>query len=941
MAAKKKSVEEEFIEEQNNKADNPIRSEVFFLILIVVALLVAVSLIGWGGALGGAVAYVLFGLFGAAAFSLPIVMVFVGGFVILNSKNDIIKHKVWYSLGFFVSVCGFVQWFFNGDVKSVFDTFSHSAEYHTRGGFFGGLLSYELSKLLGRAGDIILIIGLLLLFFILFSRRLLFSSVRKKVRDKTEQMIGRTALSEEELSARQMQIHTFDSTMRDEVEAHVSEKKPLGGVSNSFAPKLDADGADAKAEKKKILRRKKDMRDTAVLESVKPELPETDQERVLQDIHIRGIERNAAADDSGIADKVMAEKFGTSVADSNVGAERSRIAKESGVERYDGFSSNELSSSLRSAQESSSKTASDFNHPKEQDDEIRRQDAYAIEQTQAFVPEENPIGDAKRSFAAGELSKDKSTSDSQRERQEYHSEEASSGRARNDTSDRAQAETEVETVIPYQFPSLDLLSKPKGGSGRISEKELKETALKLQETLGSFGVGVSLGDISVGPSVTRYELIPDQGVKVSRITALADDIKLSLAASDIRIEAPIPGKSAVGIEVPNANRVTITLRELLESDEFQNSKSKLSFAVGKDISGKTIVTDIAKMPHVLVAGSTGSGKSVLINTLIMSIIFKADPNDVKMIMVDPKMVEFMAFAEIPHLMIPVVDDPKKASAALAWAVAEMEKRYKMFAELGIRDIATYNKKIEKLGKKAEPQYKKMPQIVIIVDEFADLMMVASHDVEDSVMRLAQKARAAGIHLVLATQRPSVNVITGVIKANIPSRIALSVSSQVDSRTIIDQVGAEKLLGNGDMLFAPQSLPKPIRVQGAFVSDDDRDKVVTFLKENGGAAYDKEVTESIESVQAEGESGSSDLPAPAIGNDRDEYFAEAGYFIIEKQKASIGALQRAFRIGFNRAARIMDQLSDAGVVGPEEGTKAREIIMTREMFDEYLANEADE
>ena len=346
------------------------------------------------------------------------------------------------------------------------------------------------------------------------------------------------------------------------------------------------------------------------------------------------------------------------------------------------------------------------------------------------------------------------------------------------------------------------------------------------------------------------------------------------------------------------------------------------------------------MPHVLVAGSTGSGKSVLINTLIMSIIFKADPKDVKLIMVDPKMVEFMAFAEIPHLMIPVVDDPKKASAALAWAVAEMEKRYKTFAELGIRDIATYNKKILKLGKKADPQYKKMPQIVIIVDEFADLMMVASHDVEDSVMRLAQKARAAGIHLVLATQRPSVNVITGVIKANIPSRIALSVSSQVDSRTIIDQVGAEKLLGNGDMLFAPQSLPKPIRVQGAFVSDDDRDKVVTFLKENGGASYDQEVTESIEKAQTESSPDSPDPGSPVIGNDRDEYFAEAGAFIIDKQKASIGALQRAFRIGFNRAARIMDQLSDAGVVGPEEGTKAREILMTKEQFDSFLTEEVE-
>ena len=927
MASNKKTAEENLAEEQKKNADNSIRSDIFFLILIVVALLITVSLLGWGGFLGGAVAYVLFGLFGAVAFSLPVVMIFVGAFVISNSKKDIVKHKVWYSLGFFVSACGFVQWFFNGDVKSVFETFSHSAEYHTRGGFFGGLLSYELSKLLGRAGDIILLIGLLLLFFILFSRRLLFSKMRKKVNDKTDRMLNRSAISEEELADRQMQIHTFDSTMRDEAEAHVSEKRPLGSTSTSLAPKLETDTEAEKPEKKKLLRRKKDMSDTAVLESVKPELPETPQERVLQDIHIRGIERNKA-EDSGIAEDELAAKFGKSEG----GDYHSAHGNDRDAEHYGSFPSS-----------------------------LGHQSPPRMETTAVGVSDEISTvdHDESKSFAAGELSSEKTnSSDLQRERQEYSSEEGSTARARMNTSDRVSAETEqsisasadsesskdndtVNEVIPYEFPSLDLLSKPKGGSGRISEKELKETALKLQETLGSFGVGVSLGDISVGPSVTRYELIPDQGVKVSRITALADDIKLSLAASDIRIEAPIPGKSAVGIEVPNASRVTITLRELLESDEFQNSKSKLSFAVGKDISGKTIVTDIAKMPHVLVAGSTGSGKSVLINTLIMSIIFKADPNDVKLIMVDPKMVEFMAFAEIPHLMIPVVDDPKKASAALAWAVAEMEKRYKMFAELGIRDIATYNKKVERLGKKADPKYKKMPQIVIIVDEFADLMMVASHDVEDSVMRLAQKARAAGIHLVLATQRPSVNVITGVIKANIPSRIALSVSSQVDSRTIIDQVGAEKLLGNGDMLFAPQSLPKPIRVQGAFVSDDDRDKVVTFLKDHGGASYNQEVTESIESVQAENNPEVADIGAPSIGNDRDEYFAEAGAFIIEKQKASIGALQRAFRIGFNRAARIMDQLSDAGVVGPEEGTKAREIIMTKEQFDEFLNSESEE
>ena len=490
----------------------------------------------------------------------------------------------------------------------------------------------------------------------------------------------------------------------------------------------------------------------------------------------------------------------------------------------------------------------------------------------------------------------------------------------------------------YEFPSLDLLSRPKKGSSGQSDRDLLQTAKKLQDTLDSFGVKVKMGDVSCGPSVTRYELVPEQGVKVNSITRLADDIKLSLAASDIRIEAPIPGKAAVGIEVPNAKRNTVTLRELLESPEFINAKSNVTFAVGKDIGGKTIVTDIAKMPHMLIAGATGSGKSVCINTLIMSILYKANPNDVKFIMVDPKMVELTAYADIPHMLIPVVTDPKKASAALNWAVQEMTVRYEKFAALGVRDIKSYNKKIAGLKHNDDNTYEKMCQIVIVVDEFADLMMVASNEVEDAVCRLAQLARAAGIHLVLATQRPSVNVITGLIKANIPSRIALSVSSAIDSRTIIDGSGAEKLLGNGDMLFAPQDYPKPVRVQGAFVSDEERDKVVAFLKEHmNGPAYNEEISKHIEEnpvgTKSAGASG-----AVVSGPERDELFVEAARFIIEKDKASIGMLQRVFRIGFNRAARIMDQLSDAGVVGPEEGTKPRVILMSMEQFENYLEEE---
>ena len=434
-------------------------------------------------------------------------------------------------------------------------------------------------------------------------------------------------------------------------------------------------------------------------------------------------------------------------------------------------------------------------------------------------------------------------------------------------------------------------------------------------------------NISCGPAVTRYELLPEQGVKVSRIVGLADDIKLSLAAADIRIEAPIPGKSAVGIEVPNKENNVVFLRELLESDAFKNHKSRLAFAVGKDIGGQVVVTDVAKMPHLLIAGATGSGKSVCINTLIMSLIYKSKPEDVKLIMVDPKVVELSVYNGIPHLLIPVVTDPKKASGALNWAVAEMEDRYKKFAACNVRDLKGYNERIEKL-KDIEDENKpeKLPQIVIIIDELADLMMVAPGEVEGSICRLAQLARAAGIHLVIATQRPSVNVITGLIKANVPSRIAFSVSSGVDSRTIIDMNGAEKLLGKGDMLFYPAGFPKPQRVQGAFVSDEEVGNVVDFLKEQGMTAqYSPEIETSIEAGPA-GEAGGGS------GQNRDEYFVQAGKLITDKEKASIGMLQRMFKIGFNRAARIMDQLAAAGVVGEEEGTKPRKVLMTPEEFE---------
>lgn len=487
---------------------------------------------------------------------------------------------------------------------------------------------------------------------------------------------------------------------------------------------------------------------------------------------------------------------------------------------------------------------------------------------------------------------------------------------------------EEEPKREYVFPPTSLLKRQARPAGAFSQEEYKATAIKLQQTLRNFGVGVTVTNISCGPTVTRYELLPEQGVKVSRIVGLADDIKLSLAAAEIRIEAPIPGKSAVGIEVPNKENTVVYLRELLESESFKHHKSRLAFAVGKDIGGQVVVTDIAKMPHLLIAGATGSGKSVCINTLIMSVIFKARPEDVKLIMVDPKVVELSVYNGIPHLLIPVVTDPKKASGALNWAVAEMTERYKKFAQCNVRDLKGYNERIDRLGD-IEDKPNKLPQIIIIIDELADLMMVAPGEVEESICRLAQLARAAGIHLVIATQRPSVNVITGLIKANVPSRIAFSVSSGVDSRTIIDMNGAEKLLGKGDMLFYPAGFPKPQRVQGAFVSDDEVSQVVEFLTSQGlTAQYSPDVESQVASGMGEGSSGGS-------GSGRDEYFAQAGKLITDKEKASIGMLQRMFKIGFNRAARIMDQLAEAGVVGEEEGTKPRKVLMTPEEFEQFL------
>ena len=487
----------------------------------------------------------------------------------------------------------------------------------------------------------------------------------------------------------------------------------------------------------------------------------------------------------------------------------------------------------------------------------------------------------------------------------------------------------------YVYPPIDILSKMEKASLKGGTKSLTDTAARLQKTLYSFGVSAKVENVTVGPAITRYELKPAEGVRVSKIANLADDIALNLAAETIRIEAPIPGKQAVGIEVPNKQKEMVGLREVIESEAFKNNDSKLSVALGKDVAGSSVIANIAKMPHVLIAGSTGSGKSVCINTIITSIIYNSKPSEVKLVMVDPKVVELSVYNGIPHLLIPVVTDPKKAAGALAWAVQEMDNRYNLFAEKGVRDLVGYNKAAEHEGAG------KLPQIVIIIDELADLMMVAAKEVEESICRLAQKARAAGMHLVIATQRPSVDVITGLIKANVPSRIAFAVSSQVDSRTILDQVGAEKLLGKGDMLYFPSGASKPTRVQGAFVSDEEVEQIVNFVKSNGTAVYSEDILDSIENGGKE-EQIKNLAGEQAEEDDTDPFLQDAIDTVVETGQASTSFIQRKFKVGYARAGRIIDQMEERGVISGYQGSKPREVLWTLEKLAEMkMGSKAEE
>lgn len=911
----------------------PMSSEITLVVAFGLVVLMMFSNFGHCGLIGKWLASFFFGIFGCAQFVMPVFFFLGITILVANDYSTLAMKKCGAGFVILMEVSAVSQLLYKDTTVTVHDLFSVAINNHATGGIIGGGVALLLREGFGTAGAMVVLICVFLLACILLTQRSFVSFFKKMVKNV------RASKEEWEKSAEKRRLEREAAAAEDRL-INLEEEEESSDKATSFLKmksgyKKTSDKKRAKQceEKVKELEEKKEKKNPKKQPSTSAE-----QEKTIKNIKVN-VPVFTSSDE--VKRKDCVRELHPQIYPFT--EEDGKTEPFKGKLDFSAFTFPEENTSLISeqAQESTLEVQEESYAPPYKEkgafhtslpEEIRiNEDLGSLieEVSESIVSEAEAISEENAKDNASEVNdRDIAIQEKQMARQDTIKKETaqkvSSVESKEVVPDRKKAEGK-----DYLFPPASLLIKEEQGHSSGQQQYLQETAQKLYETLKSFGVNVTITDISCGPSVTRYEMFPEQGTKVSKILSLTDDIKLNLAASDIRIEAPIPGKAAIGIEIPNKHNQTVHFRDLIESQTFKTFKSKLAFAVGKDIGGKTVVTDLAKMPHLLIAGATGSGKSVCINTLIMSILYKAAPEEVKLIMIDPKMVELSIYNGIPHLLIPVVTDPKKASGALNWAVAEMTNRYKKFTETGVRNIEGYNKKVRELQKSGEidPEtIKKMPQIVIIIDELADLMMVAPGEVEDAIVRLSQLARAAGIHLVIATQRPSVNVITGLIKANVPSRIAFSVSSGVDSRTIIDMNGAEKLLGKGDMLFYPAGYSKPVRVQGAFISDNEISDVVTFLKENEDVAvYDTEVTEKIENK----------LKSSAVSQERDEYFEAAARFVIEKDKASIGMLQRMFKIGFNRAARIVDQLSDAGIVGPEEGTKPRKVLMSSEQLESYF------
>ena len=896
--------------------------EVILWIIVAVSILLFISNFGIGGTIGNAVSRFFFGVMGLIAYVFPVLLLVGTFFAVSNRGNRVATVKLVAMILFDLFLCMLIELLTKGSaVDGAAAAYSYSFEHRTGGGFIGGLLAWIFCPNFGLAGSYVIDAIMLIISLVLITER---SALRGM--QKGGKKVYESARSGNERHKERVRIQREEREQRREEQALRRMDRKVEGVA------IDT----------RVLPRQNVIEHSDEISELNAEdyleMPEVREEKIVPLTSDGGYPPAENLTPSAFSDEALAAV--TPEASQNISAWTPETETAQGASwntapaeaSWDVATEPEDPWSTIASQEqkdpwsSAAEPEDPWSTASAQEQKESWGSAAGPENAWEAAAPKVQLKEPQEASAAVSPAETKAVSGIGENAGHTTSAPAASGES-------VSAE-QMPPERPYVFPPADLLTKAANKAGD-SRQHLQETAMKLQQTLKNFGVNVTITNISCGPAVTRYELQPEMGVMVSKIVNLADDIKLNLAAADIRIEAPIPGKAAIGIEVPNKENVMVSFRELVESEEFKKHPSKISFGVGKDIGGKVTVADIAKMPHLLIAGATGSGKSVCINTIIMSILYKANPKEVKLIMIDPKVVELSVYNGIPHLMIPVVTDPKKAAGALHWAVDEMTDRYQKFANASVRDLKGYNAKIESLPTiEGDPKPEKLPQIVIIVDELADLMMVSPGEVEESICRLAQLARACGIHLIIATQRPSVNVITGLIKANMPSRIAFAVTSGVDSRTILDMNGAEKLLGKGDMLFSPQGIPKPVRVQGAFVSDEEVSAVVGFIKEqNGQVTYSAEMEEKLSNMESANTTVAIDSGADA-GDGRDVYFADAARLLMEKEKGSIGMLQRYFKIGFNRAARIMDQLEEAGIVGPEEGTKPRRVLMSPEQFEQY-------
>lgn len=945
------------------RLDDSVKDEIYLIVLLAVCVLLFFCIIGVCGTVGNIFRGVMFGMFGFISYVIPMIIFLAASFCVSNQGNRYAMRKFISAMilcVIFAVICDLITGSLTKDSAfSIIDIYKRCSEGRSGGGVIGGTIAWIFVHLMGMAGAVFISVVGTIVCIILVSGKAIFHAAARKGREFKERV--RLREDEEEYANYDNDEYYDEDQENEESRLRRQRLAEFEDRRRQQKEERDRNAALAREEREKNYANAREERERNIKlarEEKKQKIENDDNAKILgrdYSIPVKGIAADNDAlfskDHDGIHEIIFNDSDEDADIDLNISGISPRPVYEDNGEvtgnhddRSDEDITDVISDSVGIAGEAATAIAGETAAVSgeaataeagvvlHKDGITIGDDAVRYGTNGNIIPGEEgkmPMG----SFGAGDVGRRANTLSAQI-KPGAAAILASGG---STTGSGAAAKPKPR---PYVFPPLNILTRGVR-SKNDNSGELKATALKLENTLKTFGVNAKVTDVSQGPAVTRYELHPESGVKVSKIVGLSDDIKLNLAATDIRIEAPIPGKAAVGIEVPNKENSTVALRDLLESKAFKDFPSKLSFAVGKDIGGQIVVTDIAKMPHMLIAGATGSGKSVCINTIIMSILYKAKPDEVKLIMIDPKVVELSVYNGIPHLIVPVVTDPKKASGALQWGVAEMTDRYQKFADMNVRDLKGYNKKVESMRESGDDQAPdKLPQIVIIVDELADLMMVSPGEVEESICRLAQLARAAGIHLIIATQRPSVDVITGLIKANMPSRVAFAVSSGVDSRTILDMNGAEKLLGKGDMLFYPQGYPKPARIQGAFVSDKEVQDVVTFIKKNaGGDVYDEKVADKIKSLEKSDGNGKQTLGQGSSSDDQgpdvDQLFRDAGELIIDKDKASIGMLQRVFKIGFNRAARIMDQLAENGIVSEEDGTKPRNVLMSQEQFEQFI------